>query len=83
MKIGYKYWIQYFCSWSSKYLNFLFLPLELVDCDKSDEGCHGGLPENAYEAIKRLGGLETETDYPYDAEEEQCHFNKSLVSMVF
>ncbi|XP_071532585.1 cathepsin L-like isoform X2 [Panulirus ornatus] len=55
---------------------------ELVDCDKSDEGCHGGLPENAYEEIKRMGGLETESDYPYDAEEEQCHFNKSLVKVT-
>ena len=35
---------------------------ELVDCDKLDSGCNGGLPENAFKAIKDLGGLES--DYP-------------------
>jgi cathepsin F len=27
-----------------------------VDCDKLDNGCNGGLPENAYKAIVKLGG---------------------------
>ena len=27
-----------------------------VDCDKLDNGCNGGLPENAYKAIVNLGG---------------------------
>ncbi|GLH11269.1 Putative cysteine proteinase CG12163 [Gryllus bimaculatus] len=52
---------------------------ELVDCDKLDEGCNGGLPENAYKAIEELGGLETEQDYPYEGEDEKCHFNRSEV----
>ncbi|XP_068086038.1 uncharacterized protein [Anabrus simplex] len=52
---------------------------ELVDCDTLDEGCRGGLPDNAYRAIKTLGGLETEKDYPYEGEDEKCHFNRSGV----
>ncbi|XP_005184486.2 putative cysteine proteinase CG12163 isoform X1 [Musca domestica] len=52
---------------------------ELLDCDTTDSACNGGLPDNAYEAIERIGGLELESEYPYHARKEQCHFNKAKV----
>lgn len=54
---------------------------ELVDCDKVDEGCNGGLPSNAYKEIIRLGGLEGEKDYPYEAKDDSCEFKKSEVKV--
>ncbi|XP_076235389.1 uncharacterized protein LOC143179865 [Calliopsis andreniformis] len=50
---------------------------ELVDCDNLDEGCNGGEMDNAYRIIEKLGGLELEKDYPYDAKNEKCHFAQS------
>lgn len=39
----------------------------LVDCDKVDLGCMGGLMENAYKYIKMNNGIDTEASYPYTA----------------
>lgn len=54
---------------------------ELVDCDKVDQGCQGGLMENAFEQLEKLGGIETESDYPYTGRGGQCKFDKSKVAL--
>jgi cathepsin F len=51
---------------------------ELVDCDKTDHGCGGGLPTNALKYLKTNSiGEETETSYPYSGRNGQCQATKA------
>jgi C1A family cysteine protease len=45
---------------------------ELVDCDRNDYGCNGGMPENAYRWIISNGGLDSYESYPYHGTESHC-----------
>lgn len=50
-----------------------FSEQELVDCDHNgDNGCNGGLMDNAFEWIKENKGLCKEQDYAYTATEGKC-----------
>merc|ERR1719174_2697597 len=50
---------------------------ELVDCDKKDLGCGGGLPSQALTWLKSNGlGEETEEDYKYTGRNGKCAAKK-------
>lgn len=48
-----------------------FSEQELVACDPVDQGCRGGLMDNAYEWIEKNGGLCSEDSYPYTSGQGQ------------
>ncbi|CAO1340688.1 unnamed protein product [Diamesa tonsa] len=53
----------------------------LLDCSKSN-GCKGGWMNNAFDYIKRNGGIDTEQSYPYRGVEGRCAFNKKNVGAI-
>ncbi|KAL9249551.1 Senescence-specific cysteine protease SAG39-like protein [Drosera capensis] len=52
---------------------------ELVDCDMNgeDHGCHGGYVDNAFDYIISMGGITTETNYPYTGTDDKCNTKKA------
>jgi len=59
-----------------------FSEQELVDCDTVDQGCNGGLMDNAFQQIQQLGGLEEDKDYKYTARGGECKFDKKKAKVT-
>ncbi|KAG6545013.1 hypothetical protein Mapa_013705 [Marchantia paleacea] len=51
---------------------------ELVSCDvtANTQGCEGGYMDYGYEFIAQNGGVDSERDYPYTAEDDSCNSHK-------
>jgi len=58
-----------------------FSEQNLVDCDKVDQGCNGGLMNNAFNFVNNNGGICLESDYPYTARVGACQTSCSKVPM--
>ncbi|XP_026422494.1 senescence-specific cysteine protease SAG39-like [Papaver somniferum] len=52
---------------------------ELVECDTKgeDQGCEGGLTDDAFEFIQENRGLTTEANYPYNGVDKSCNTKKA------
>lgn len=57
---------------------------ELVDCDVhgEDQGCNGGEMDDAFKFIIKNGGLTTESNYPYTAQDGQCKSGSNSAATI-
>jgi len=46
-------------------VTYVLSPEQITQCDTTSYGCNGGWTENAYNYVKKAGGIEKDSDYPY------------------
>jgi len=59
-------------------------PQQITSCDKTDSGCGGGWPHNAFTYVQKAGGIESSADYPYTSgggSTGVCKFNAAKVAV--
>ncbi|KAI5632392.1 papain family cysteine protease domain-containing protein [Phthorimaea operculella] len=57
-----------------------FSEQQILDCDPESVGCgSGGFPTKALDYLQSAGGIELESDYPYEIRKDQCRYNPSQV----
>jgi len=47
---------------------------QVVDCDSNMQGCKGGTPDSGFDYVHGNGGLCSEADYPYSAQQGQAGY---------
>ena len=57
---------------------------QLMDCSKAEgnQGCQGGLMDDAFKYIVKNGGLDSETDYPYKGKNGKCNKKAQDVGVI-
>jgi len=57
-------------------------PQQLLDCDKTDHACNGGLPTNAVAWVAKNGGLCSDQEYPYAGRAGTCKTTCKKIAQV-
>jgi len=55
---------------------------QLVDCDRAESGCNGGMESDAIEWIAENGGQCSSIDYPYTARDGKCQTTCKPIATV-
>jgi cathepsin F len=58
---------------------------QVIDCtdDENCHGCEGGFAHLGQRGINAVGGIELESDYPYEEAQSTCRFNKKRIAATF